>query len=176
MGAETIAQMGDDRPSHALLPVGVGGLAAGVIAPLWQAMGSDLGRMIAVESSMSACMHDSIVAGTPTLIDTVEETLMAGLSCGEVSDVAWQILQPTLRHCVTISDDAVRPLMRWFHHRNPRIEAGECSTSGLAALLQAHADGAAWQAMGFVADSVVLLIGTEGATDPEFYAQTVAAE
>ena len=176
MGAETIAQMGDDRPSHALLPVGVGGLAAGVIAPLWQAMGSDLGRMIAVESSMSACMHDSIVRGTPTLIDTVEETLMAGLSCGEVSDVAWQILQPTLRHCVTISDDAVRPLMRWFHHRNPRIEAGECSTSGLAALLQAHADGAAWQAMGFDADSVVLLIGTEGATDPEFYAQTVAAE
>ena len=48
--------------------------------------------------------------------------------------------------------------------------------SGLAALLQAHADGAAWQAMGFDADSVVLLIGTEGATDPEFYAQTVAAE
>ena len=84
-------------------------------------------------------MHDSIVAGTPTLIDTVEETLMAGLSCGEVS-MAWQILQPTLRHCVTISDDAVWPLMRWFHHRKPLIEAGECSTSGLL-LLQAHADG-----------------------------------
>ena len=98
--------MGDDRPSHALLPVGVGGLAAGVIAAQ-QAMGSDLGGMIAVESSMSACMRTGIVAGTPTLIDTVEETLMAGLSCGEVSDVAWQILQPTLRHCVTISDDAV---------------------------------------------------------------------
>ena len=176
MGAEAIAQMGDDRPTHALLPVGVGGLAAGVIAPLWQAMGADLGRMIAVESSMSACMHDSIVAATPTLINTAEETLMAGLSCGEVSDVAWQILKPSLSHCVTISDDAVRPLMRWFYHRSHSIEAGECSTSGLAALLQAHADGTAWQEMGFDADSVVLLIGTEGATDPDFFAQTVAAE
>ena len=35
---------------------------------------------------------------------------------------------------------------------------------------------AAWKTMGFNVDSVVLLIGTEGATDPEFYAQTVAAE
>ncbi|HCD79152.1 MAG TPA: diaminopropionate ammonia-lyase, partial [Alphaproteobacteria bacterium] len=129
MGAEAIEQMGADRPTHALLPVGVGGLAAGVIAPLWHAMGRDLGRMIAIESSLSACMHDSIVAGEPTVINTTEETLMAGLSCGEVSDVAWQILKPTLSHCITISDDAVRPLMRWFHHRTPSIEAGECSTS-----------------------------------------------
>jgi diaminopropionate ammonia-lyase len=176
MGAEAIEQMGVDRPTHALLPVGVGGLAAGVIAPLWHAMGRDLGRMIAIESSLSACMHDSIVAGEPTVINTTEETLMAGLSCGEVSDVAWQILKPTLSHCITISDDAVRPLMRWFHHRTLSIEAGECSTSGLAALLQAHNDGAAWEAMGFDAESVILLIGTEGATDPAFFAETVAAE
>jgi diaminopropionate ammonia-lyase len=66
--------------------------------------------------------------------------------------------------------------MRWFHHRTPSIEAGECSTSGLAALLQAHNDGAAWEAMGFDAESVILLIGTEGATDPAFFAETVAAE
>ena len=70
----------------------------------------------------------------------------------------------------------MRPLMRWFYHRSHSIEAGECSTSGLAALLQAHADGTAWQEMGFDAESVVLLIGTEGATDPDFFAQTVAAE
>jgi hypothetical protein len=42
--------------------------------------------------------------------------------------------------------------------------------------LQAHNDGAAWEAMGFDADSVILLIGTEGATDPAFFAKTVAAE
>ena len=100
---------------------------------------------------------------------------MARLSCGEVSDVAWQILQPTLRHCVTISDDAVRPLMRWFHRRTPSIEAGECSTSGLAACLAAHADPAAREQLGFERDSVILLAGTEGATDPEFYQRTIEA-
>ena len=172
MSRELLRQLGG-VPSHALLPVGVGGLAAGIIGPLWQAAGASLGHMISVESHMSACMRDSLVAGTPTLVDITKETLMAGLSCGEVSDLAWDILQPTVSHCVTIGDEAVAPLMRWFHRRSPSIEAGECSTSGLAALLTMHAEKAAWEQLAMTADSVVLLIGTEGATDPEFYRQTV---
>ncbi|MGB2159540.1 MAG: diaminopropionate ammonia-lyase, partial [Candidatus Puniceispirillaceae bacterium] len=144
MAREIVDQLGT-TPSHAMLPVGVGGLAAGIIAPLWQAAGSSLGHMIAVESHMSACMRDSLVAGTPTLVDITEETLMAGLSCGEVSDLAWDILKPTVSHCVTVGDEAVAPLMRWFHHRAESIEAGECSTSGLAALLVMHEDRAAWE-------------------------------
>ncbi len=172
MSREILAQLGG-VPSHAMLPVGVGGLAAGIIAPLWQAAGSSLGHMIAVESHMSACMRDSLVAGAPTLVDITEETLMAGLSCGEVSDLAWDILKPTVSHCVTIGDEAVAPLMRWFHHRTDAIEAGECSTSGLAALLAMHADGAAWEQLEMTPDSVVLLVGTEGATDPDFYHRTV---
>jgi len=173
MAREILTQLGA-APSHAMLPVGVGGLAAGIVAPLWQATGSSLGRMIAVESHMSACMRNSLVAGTPTLFDITEETLMAGLSCGEVSDLAWDILKPTISHCVTIGDEAVTPLMRWFHHRAESIEAGECSTSGLAALLAIHADNTSWQQLEMGSNSVVLLVGTEGATDPDFYRQTVA--
>ena len=175
MAREALDQLGGDAPTHAMLPVGVGGLAAGVIAPLWQSAGASLGKMISIESHMSACMRDSLVAGKPTPTDITEETLMAGLSCGEVSVLAWDILKPTISHCITIGDDAVAPLMRWFHHRTPSLEAGECSTSGLAACLQAKADPAAWAALGFGPDSVILLVGTEGATDPDFYRQTVDA-
>jgi diaminopropionate ammonia-lyase len=172
MAAEILDQLGES-PSHAMLPVGVGGLAAGIIAPLWQAAGPSLGHMIAVESHMSACMRDSLVAGQPTLVDITRETLMAGLSCGEVSELAWDILKPTVSHCVTIGDEAVAPLMRWFHNRTNSIEAGECSTSGLAALLVMHTDGAAWQRLEMTPDSVILLVGTEGATDPDFHRQIV---
>ena len=49
------------------------------------------------------------------------------------------------------------------------IEAGECATAGVAALLAANRDPALWQTLGFGSDSVVLLIGTEGATDPIIY-------
>jgi len=174
MGAEILQQLGDTRPTHAMLPVGVGGLAAAVIAPLWQACGTRLGRMISVESENACCLRNSIAAGHPRPFEIDRETLMAGLSCGEVSDLAWKTLQQTLSHCITLGDGAVEPLMRWFHSRPVSIEAGECATSGLAALLQAHQHPDAWQSMGFNSDSVVLLLGTEGATDPDFYARTIA--
>jgi diaminopropionate ammonia-lyase len=55
------------------------------------------------------------------------------------------------------------------------IEAGECATSGLAALLAAKQDPQRWQQLGLSADSVILLIGTEGATDADIYAELTAA-
>ena len=76
---------------------------------------------------------------------------------------------------MAISDDSVAPLMRWFAQRDQPIEAGECSTSGLAALLQAHADPEQWAEMEFDNQSVILLLGTEGATDRALYDQLIAA-
>jgi diaminopropionate ammonia-lyase len=172
MSHEALAQMGDMRPTHAFLPIGVGGLAAGLVAPLWQAMGDALCKFISVESDMSACFLESIEAQTPTLIEISEETLMAGLSCGEVSGLAWDVLRPTLSHCLSITDDAVAPLMRFLGQgleNDLSIEAGECSTAGLAALMAAKRDQSLWSALDFDENSVVLLIGTEGATDPELY-------
>ncbi|MBL6596345.1 MAG: diaminopropionate ammonia-lyase [Candidatus Puniceispirillum sp.] len=174
MGRETLDQMQGLKPTHCFLPIGVGGMAAGIVAPLWRDMGASLGKMIGVESYMSACFLDSIEAQMPSLVDISEETLMAGLSCGEISDLAWQILQPTLHHCLSITDDAIAPLMTGFadgRFGGGSIEAGECSTAGLAAFLAAKNDPAIWQALGLGPDSIVLLIGTEGATDPVLYQQ-----
>lgn len=176
MGRETIAQMQGAGPSHCFLPIGVGGMAAGIVAPIWQHMGANLGKMIGVESYMSACFLESIEAQTPSLVDISEETLMAGLSCGEISDLAWQILQPSLDHCLSITDDAIAPLMAGFADGllgGGTIEAGECSTAGLTALVAAKKDPALWQKLGFGPTSVVLLIGTEGATDPGLYDRLV---
>jgi len=174
MGRETLDQMQGLKPTHCFLPIGVGGMAAGIVAPLWRDMGASLGKMIGVESYMSACFLDSIEAQMPSLVDISEETLMAGLSCGEISDLAWQILQPTLHHCLSITDDAIAPLMAGFadgRFGGGSIEAGECSTAGLASLLAAKNDPAIWQALGLGSGSIVLLIGTEGATDPVLYQQ-----
>jgi diaminopropionate ammonia-lyase len=126
---------------------------------------------------MSACFLESINAQAPTLIEISEETLMAGLSCGEVSVLAWDVLRPTLSHCVSITDDAVAPLMRCLGQglgNDLSIEAGECSTAGLAALMAAKRDPHLWSELAFDENSVVLLIGTEGATDPEFYQSIMA--
>ena len=178
MGQEVIKQLGANKLTHCFLPVGVGGLAGGIVAPIWQQMNADLPCMISVESHMSACFLESIAAQTPTLVDISEETLMAGLSCGEVSALAWELLQPSLSHCLAIDDAAVAPLMVKFADGTiggMPIEAGECATSGLAALLAAKQDPQRWQQLGLSADSVILLIGTEGATDADIYAELTAA-
>jgi len=174
IGQEVVDQLGPEQLTHCFLPVGVGGLAGGIVAPLWHHMNAALPTMISVESHMSACFLQSIAAQTPTLVDITEETLMAGLSCGEVSMLAWELLQPSLSHCLAIDDAAVAPLMAKFADGSVGgmpIEAGECATSGLAALLAAKQDPARWQELGLGPGSVILLIGTEGATDAEIYAK-----
>ena len=178
IGQEITMQLGQDNLTHCFLPIGVGGLAGGIVAPLWQYMNHKLPSMISVESSMSACLLESISAQTPTLVDINQETLMAGLSCGEVSVLAWELLKPTLTHCLAINDKAVAHLMAKFADGSiagTPIEAGECATSGLAALLAAKQDPALWKQLGFDKNSTILLIGTEGATDPDIYEQMLTA-
>jgi diaminopropionate ammonia-lyase len=174
IGREVIDQLGAETLTHCLLPIGVGGLASGIVAPFWQHMNEKLPSMISVESHMSACFLESISAQTPTLIDITEETLMAGLSCGEVSVLAWELLRSSLSHCLAIDDAAVAPLMAKFADGSIAgvpIEAGECATSGLAALLAAKQDNDCWRKLGLNTDSVILLIGSEGATDADIYAE-----
>jgi diaminopropionate ammonia-lyase len=178
MSKEIMEQMGLSRPSHTFLPIGVGGLAAGVVAPMWEDMNDKLGQIISVESHFSQCFLDSISNGKPTLVDIKEETLMAGLSCGEVSEIAWEILKPTLSHCMSIADDGIAKIMQLFANGDfgeTSVEAGECSASGLAALLIAKNNPSIWRQLELNKDSTVLLIGTEGATDPILYRQLIGS-
>ena len=178
MSKEIIEQMGSSRPTHTILPIGVGGLAAGIVAPMWEDMNANLGKMISVESYFSQCFLNSISNGKPTLVDIKEETLMAGLSCGEVSEIAWEILKPTLSHCMSIADEGIAKIMQLFANGDfgeTSIEAGECSASGLAALLIAKNNPSIWRQLELNKDSTVLLIGTEGATDPILYKQLIGS-
>ena len=177
MSKEILAQMRGLEPSHIFLPVGVGGLAAGVVAPMWEAMGTRLSKLISVESHFSQCFLESIHYGTPTAVNITKETIMAGLSCGEVSEIAWEILKPTLSHCISIGDKGIPKMMRLFSEGNfgdGPIEAGECATSGLAALLIAKTNPDIWDNLNFDKHSDVLLIGTEGATDPILYQKLIS--
>jgi diaminopropionate ammonia-lyase len=184
ISTECMSQMDPARPTHAFLPVGVGGLAGGIVAPFLHELQNDMFKVITVESDMSACFLESIDAQKPKLVNITEETLMAGLSCGEVSKVAWELLNSTLSDCVSISDSSVASTMRLFANghtvqntngSNKSIEAGECSTSGLTALLAICKNETKKQDFGLDKNSEVLLIGTEGATDPELYSQLLSA-
>ncbi|MFK8021733.1 MAG: diaminopropionate ammonia-lyase [Pseudomonadales bacterium] len=178
MAAEIVQQLDGKIPSHLFIPAGCGGLAGGMLAYLWQVWKADLPDIIIVESKMSDCVYQSLEAGKVELINITDETVMAGLSCGEVSRIAWPLLREGVKHVLTIPDEGVMPMMRWLampeDTQRPAIEGGECSAASLIALLAA-AKTELRSSLEFDEHSLVLVLGTEGATDPEFYQQALAA-
>ena len=101
---------------------------------------------------------------------------MAGLSCGEVSLLAWDTLAAGTADFLTIGDDLVAPTMQLLARGSfgdPKIVAGESAVAGLAAVLVAALAPPLREALGLDQESRVLVIGTEGATDPEIYARLI---
>ncbi len=168
----------DRPPTHAFLQAGVGGLAAAVAAGLRQHWGGESPRIAVVEPELAACLFESARAGGRTDIRIGEETLMAGLSCGEPSALAWEVLSEEASDFLTVPESFVGPAMRLLARPaggDPEIEAGESAVAGLAALIAAARSGTMRRALGLGANSRVLLVGSEGATDPDSYAALVAA-
>lgn len=173
MAEEIHSQIPEDQmPTHIFLQGGVGALASAVCANFWQHYGEKSPRMVIVEPDRAACLLASGIAGKATSVRVEEETIMAGLSCGEVSLLAWEILQLGTDDFITISDSAVPDAMRLLasgYNGDPAIEAGESAVAGLIGLVAATSSGETAEALGLDTNSRVLLIGTEGATDPEIY-------
>jgi diaminopropionate ammonia-lyase len=159
-------------PSHVFVQAGVGGLAAAVCAYLWERYGAVRPRLIVVEPAKADCFFRSAKARRPTPAEGPLDSIMGGLACGEVSPLAWHILETGADAFVTIDDNAAADCMRLLADgrcgENP-IVAGESAVAGLAALLLACADAGARATLGLSHDSSVLVFGTEGATDPETY-------
>ncbi|MEM6662753.1 MAG: diaminopropionate ammonia-lyase [Pseudomonadota bacterium] len=166
-----------EPPTHVVLQGGVGGFAASVAALLRQHYGADAPRVIIAEPERAACLFESARQGRPTTVAIDEETIMAGLSCGEPSPLAWEILEEEASDFVTVPDAMVGPTMRSLarpERGDPAIEAGESAVAGLAAIIGARRDARLWSDLGLDEGSRILVFGTEGITDPEIYAKIMA--
>ena len=173
MLAEAVEQMQGTIPTHVFIQAGVGGLAAAVCAYFWELWGEQRPRFIVVEPEQANCLQQSARARNPVAVEGDLDTLMAGLSCGEVSTLAWEILKHGANDFMTVSEDSVAPCMRMLAYGEPAIEAGESAVAGLAALIAARNDAAMSGALEFDESSRVFVIGTEGATDVELYQELV---
>lgn len=165
-----------EPPTHVFLQVGCGGFAAAIVAHLLDWLEDDAPAVIAVEPERAACLADSIAAGRPTVVHGDLETIMAGLSVGEMSSPAWDILAPVTRAVLVVPDSAAEDAMRLLAEGrggDPPLVVGESGAAGLAGLQAALADDAARAAADLDERSRVLLISTEGATDPEIYERIV---
>ncbi len=172
--SESIEQIADEIPTHVFIQAGVGGLAAAVCAYFWELWGEQRPRFIIVEPVLANCLQESARAGKPTVVEGDLETLMAGLACGEISELAWQILATGANDFLTINEEAV-PLTMQLLADDYDIEAGESAVAGLAALITACNDTEMKNSLGLDENSRVYILGTEGATDPVVYDRLVNA-
>ena len=121
-------------------------------------------------------MTRSLAAGRPVAVAGELDTVMAGLACGEVSELAWEILGAGTDAAVAVPDSCALAAVRAFADPvagDPAIVSGETGAAGLAALFAAHDDPAIRAALRLDASSRVLLLGSEGDTDPAIYRDIV---
>ncbi len=178
MGAEALDLMGTP-PTHIFLQTGVGGMAAAVAAQAKRRWGNQRPTIVLVDPDRSACWLESFRHGQPTAIDGDLDTLMAGLACGEVSELAWEILKDHGDAVMSIPDTAAVEMMRRLATPvagDAAIVAGESAVAGLAGLVIAAADAQASATLGLGSESRVLVFGTEGDTDPALYKQLVGMD
>ena len=58
--------------------------------------------LLLVEPENADCVFQSIKNNKPTSVDIKKETVMGGMSCGDVSSIAWEILKNSSNYCLTI--------------------------------------------------------------------------
>jgi diaminopropionate ammonia-lyase len=176
MARELVQQLHHEPPTHVIVQAGVGGLAAAVCAVFWLVWGLRRPRFVLVEPENAACFFVSAQAGEPVAVTGTLDTVMAGLACGEVSPAAWEVLREGVMDYAMLADRYALQAMRQF--AQPRgddraIVSGETGAVGLGLLMAAKANPTIRQALGLTVDSRVLLLGSEGDTDPDIYQAVV---
>ena len=171
IATEIAEQIADIQPTHLFLPGGVGGIAAAVSSEFCRIWKNLRPTTIIVEPKTADCLYQSSLSGQPTISSGNLHTVMACLSAGEVSILAWEILEKTANFFVRLSDSTIAPAMKRLSFEN--IISGESGAATLAAFTAICSDEKAKELVKIDQDSRILLISTEGATDPQIYMKLV---
>lgn len=166
-------------PTHVFVQAGVGGLAAAVCAYFWERDAARRPVFVVVEPARADCLLRSARAGHPVAVTGDLDTLMAGLACGEVSLLAWDVLAEGADAFCSLHDEAAVVVMRllaWPEGGDPAVVAGESAVAGLAAAIGALQDPQARAALGLGAESRLLFFGSEADTDPVLYRELVGRD
>ena len=176
MMKEISEQIKIDKISHVILQAGVGGMAAAMVAGIARYL-DHIPQIIIVEPDTAACVLESIKTGKIEKISIEKESIMGGMSCGEVSLVPWEILKNSVHFCVTVSDDYISKTVKYLANKefvDEKIIGGECSTPGIASLVGLSNDLEIRKKINLDEKSNVLLFGCEGDADEELYQKLLA--
>lgn len=159
---EQLAESGSARPDVVVVQIGVGAFAAAVIRWAKRRPGT---QVVGVEPARADCVTASVEAGELVEVPGPHVSIMSGLNCGKPSRIAWPVISRGIDVLVTIEDEPVREAMRILAEAG--LVSGESGAAGLGGLLWAR------KTLALPPDATVLLVSTEGATDPLAYQRIV---
>ena len=156
---------GLERPDLVVVPMGVGAFMAAAVTHYRS--GEHRPLIVGVEPVDANCVQESALAGEITHVPGPHRSIMVGLNCGRPSLTAWPRLASGIDWLVAVEDDAARDAMRDL--ADAAVAAGETGAASLAGFSALLADESARSELPDLSKSTVLIIVTEGATDPENY-------
>lgn len=170
-----------DQMTHVILQAGVGSFPAAIAAAIGELTSPSMPKIFIVEPEKAACFYHSVShsSGAPIQVSGELTTMMAGLACGRPSPLAWTILKSLGSLFFACEDEMSVIGMRVLGNpiaSDHRIIAGESGAAPLG-LLYELLSRPQWQKQrkewGLDQSAKVLLINTEGATDPVTYQRVV---
>ena len=181
---ELLRQEEEFWPTHVFLQAGVGSFPAAIAAYMSSFGDCPTPQFVVVEPHGAPCFYRSIEKGreSPVQIEGDLTTIMAGLACGKTSLIAWDILKSVASFYLTCSDDIARKGMRVLGNplKGDRAiisgESGAVTLGALFDILSYPHYRAMKDKLGLGSNSKILLISTEGDTDPVAYRSIVCGE
>ena len=176
MMREISKQIENEKITHIILQAGVGGMAGAMVAGIARYL-DNTPITIVVEPDSAACVMESIKTGKIEKIDIKRESLMGGMSCGEVSLVPWEILKYSTKYCISLPDDDIPNTMKLLGNSSfsdQKIIAGENSAPGVISLITSCEDQNIKDKLGLNINSNVLVFGCEGDTDKAMYQKLIS--
>ena len=173
VAAEIVQQFSNtEPPTHVFVPGGGGRFAGATCGHLWERYGSNHPRVIVVEPATSACLYQSMVENRATTVSGDGRSVMDGLVVESASSQAWELLKGGAFAFLTIPDeaavDAIQKAAAGVGGDAP-VVIGETGIAGWAGFLAATRDENLRQQLELDDNSRIVIIATEGATDPEVY-------
>lgn len=184
MAGEALEQLraqGGSDPTHVFIQAGVGSLAGMVQGFFRTHFPEKPPRVVVAEANKADCFYRSRLAGDgrARAVTGDLDTLMAGLACGEVNTIAFDILRDYASAFVSCPDYTAARGMRVLGnplHGDPYVCSGESGavTAGLLTFIMRDGNLKGLRdALGLDGNSTVMLFSTEGDTDPERYRSVV---
>jgi diaminopropionate ammonia-lyase len=168
---ELLQQQGGIKPEIVVVQIGCGALAASVVRHFRRSKLAARPAVVGVEPITAACAFASAKAGRMVAIPGPFDSIMAGLNAGTPSSVAWPLLQGGVDAFVKIDDGQARRAMRLM--AKDGVVAGETGAAGVAGLIELVTGPSAERLRASHAElnssTTVLVLCTEGATDPRSY-------